>query len=64
MARPDHTPWVPGYIVLTNDDLRLKNPYNGLRLDSRRMMEILAALGSVCYLADSCIEAVKRQSRT
>lgn len=63
MARTDKTLWEPGCIVLSDDDIRGKNPYTGKRLTSKAVFELLGAIGVVCWQADSYITTVKEQSK-
>lgn len=63
MARVDKTPWEPGCIALSNDDIRNKNPYNGKRLSAQAVFDLLGAIGGTCWQVDSNIDLIRRQSK-
>lgn len=63
MVRADRIPWEPGIIVLTLDDLRGKNPYNGGRLTAQAIMQLMPAIGQACLESDTCITIVQAQSK-
>lgn len=63
MARIEHTPWEPGIIVLRHKDLAEPNPYNGGIITAQQMILIAGLLSKVCYLMDSDISLIRRQSK-
>lgn len=62
MARNDATPWQPGSVVLTNDDIRGKNPYTRRRLTEQSIYNLLGAIALTCYQSDENISLIRRQS--
>lgn len=63
MATADRIPWEPGIIVLTLEDLRSKNPYNGKRLTAQSILQLMPAIGNACYEADSALASVMARSK-
>jgi hypothetical protein len=63
MARIAHTPWEPGYSVLTANDLTGRNPYNGYRLTEASVYKIAPLLAALFYQLDSRISQIQQHSK-
>jgi hypothetical protein len=63
MARTDGTPWQPGYVVLTDEDLQGENPYTNRRLNPEVLYKNLQAVALTCYQSDDNISLIRRQSK-
>jgi hypothetical protein len=63
MARIEHTPWEPGCIVLSDEDIRGKNPYIGKCLNPIAILNMLPAIGNVCWQLDSSISQIQQDSK-
>jgi len=63
MVRTDFTAWVPGAILLSDDDLVGKNPYTNLRYTPAEIWKLTAPIGQACLFTDTCVSIIMAQSK-
>lgn len=63
MARADFTPWEPGTICLSTEDLCSVNPYKACYIPPLNLLKILPEIGLMCYQTDSLIALIHGRSK-
>lgn len=63
MAKPDRTPWEPGFVVIPAEEVVEPNPYNGAVYALHQLTVVAFILSQSCYRVDSRISLILKQSQ-
>jgi hypothetical protein len=55
--------WQPGYITLSDRDLREPNPYNGVTFTAAALILMAEAIGNTCYESDWMLQRIQSESK-